>query len=79
MLSSEWKEFFGDTEVIIRSQTEKVVHKLTHQNLHTYFIHIVTDLDYFQNSDKYQLIRIEDGKNYPFPKLIENHLSNRIN
>ncbi|WP_461641693.1 A/G-specific adenine glycosylase [Labilibaculum euxinus] len=71
--TSEWKELFGNNELVIHSVSENVIHKLSHQNLHTKFIHIEMDIDKMKYG--YIIINHSDISEYPFPKLIEDHLN----
>jgi len=73
--TSKWKELFENKELVIHSICENVVHKLSHQNLHTTIIHINTDIDQLKNNKSYQVIDYSEIENYPFPKPIENHLN----
>ncbi|PCH71590.1 MAG: A/G-specific adenine glycosylase [Bacteroidales bacterium] len=73
--TSEWKELFGKKEMLILSISENVVHKLSHQNLHTAFIHIEMDIDNLNKSNDYKIITHSEIQKYPFPKLIEDHLN----
>ncbi|WP_372751119.1 A/G-specific adenine glycosylase [Labilibaculum sp.] len=72
----EWKKLFGNQNLIIRRVSGEVIHKLSHQNLHTVFIHIEMNIDSLKN--KYQIIDFSEISDYPFPKLIEDHLNNII-
>jgi A/G-specific adenine glycosylase len=74
IMTEEWKGIIGKSKIEILSQSDEIVHKLTHQNLKTRFIHIECPADYFKNSGKYLLIKKSDWQEYPFPKLIENHI-----
>lgn len=71
----EWKQLFGKKELIIHSVSENVVHKLSHQNLHTTFIQIEMDINKLNGKYGYQVINYSEIKRYPFPKLIEDHLN----
>jgi len=64
--------------LVIHSICENVVHKLSHQNLHTTIIHINTDIDQLKDMNSFQLIDFSEIENYPFPKLIENHINATI-
>ena len=74
MQTSEWKKLFGKEEILIHSVSENVVHKLSHQNLHTTFIHIEMNLENLNKTSSYKIINNSEIPNYPFPKLIESHL-----
>lgn len=74
MASNNWKAFFNDQDVIISDISETIVHKLSHQNLHTQFIHIKADLDYISKNKNIIRLKKENWNQYPFPKLIENHI-----
>lgn len=71
----EWKELFGNKKLVIHSVSENVVHKLSHQSLHTTFIHIEMDIDKLSSKYGYQVINYSEITEYPFPKLIEDHLN----
>ncbi|MBN2595915.1 MAG: A/G-specific adenine glycosylase [Marinifilaceae bacterium] len=71
----EWKELFGNKELVIHSVSKNVIHKLSHQNLHTKFIHIEMDIDKMKNECGYLIINHSEISKYPFPKLIEDHLN----
>ncbi len=71
----EWKELFGNKKLVIHSVSENVVHKLSHQSLHTTFIHIEMDIDKLSSKYGYQVINYPEITEYPFPKLIEDHLN----
>ncbi|PKQ65672.1 A/G-specific adenine glycosylase [Labilibaculum filiforme] len=73
--TKEWEKLFENLELVIRSVSEKVVHKLSHQNLHTTFIHIEINIDKLKNKNGYQVISYSEISKYPFPKLIEDHLN----
>ncbi len=73
--TSKWKELFENKELVIQSICENVVHKLSHQNLHTTIIHINTDIDQLKEIKPYQIIDYSEIENYPFPKPIENHIN----
>lgn len=73
--TSKWKGLFENKELAIHSICDKVVHKLSHQNLHTTIIHINMNIDQLKNNSSFQIIKYSDIDNYPFPKPIENHLS----
>lgn len=38
--SDQWKEIFDSSNLVIQSISDNIVHKLTHQNINTKFIHI---------------------------------------
>ncbi len=73
--TSKWKELFENKELVIHSVYEKVVHKLSHQNLHITILHINMDIDQLKNNKAYRIIKSSEIENYPFPKPIENHLN----
>lgn len=70
----EWKELFGKKELLIHSVSDNVIHKLSHQNLHTTFIHIEMDIEKLKKNTNYKIINYSEITNYPFPKLIGDHL-----
>jgi A/G-specific adenine glycosylase len=76
MQTIEWKKLFKNQKLTIRRVSGNIIHKLSHQNLHTTFIHIEMDIDKLEN--KYQSIDFSEIADYPFPKLIEDHLTSII-
>lgn len=73
--SPEWNNFFDNEKLTIHSTTNPVVHKLSHQNLHATFVHVEVNFQYLARKNDLLGIHFSDLGNYPFPKLIENHLS----
>ncbi|MDF1546309.1 MAG: A/G-specific adenine glycosylase [Bacteroidales bacterium] len=72
----EWNGFFGEQKLLIDTNFDPILHKLTHQQLYVNFYHIMLK-EKHQNltlSGNFILVPINEIENYPVPKLIENHL-----
>jgi len=52
--------------------SKQITHKLTHQNIHTFFI--IMHCNKIKSNNSLLKIRIRDLNNYPLPKLIENFI-----
>lgn len=75
----KWKNFFGSTEVCVKSVSKEYRHKLTHQNIHSFFWEIEISkkakLNIFKNKIRVEIDKIDK---LPVPKLIENYLHNYL-
>ncbi|MCT4601983.1 MAG: A/G-specific adenine glycosylase [Marinifilum sp.] len=74
--SNQWKEIFDSSNLVILSISDNIVHKLTHQNINTRFIHIEVDARHLKNYDRFIFVNKKESERYPFPKLIDNHITN---
>jgi A/G-specific adenine glycosylase len=75
--SGQWKEIFNSNDLVIQSISDNIVHKLTHQNINTSFIHIDILADDLKNFERFVFVNKRESEEYPFPKLIDNHLVNQ--
>ncbi|NOU61477.1 A/G-specific adenine glycosylase [Marinifilum caeruleilacunae] len=72
--SDQWKEIFNSNDLVIQSISDNIVHKLTHQNINTRFIHIEISADELKNYERFIFINKKEAEQYPLPKLIDNHI-----
>ncbi|MGQ1908593.1 A/G-specific adenine glycosylase [Marinifilum sp. RC60d5] len=73
--SRKWKNYLNDCNAVIKFQSKPIIHKLSHQNIHACFLHIEINKNFSSKNKNVFFIKNEDMDKYPFPKLIENHLS----
>lgn len=58
----------------INKMSGPVVHKLTHQNLHSFFFKIILEGKKIKPGQNMQFISMKKALQFPYPKLIENYL-----
>ncbi|WP_421918193.1 A/G-specific adenine glycosylase [Marinifilum sp.] len=76
--SKQWKDIFANKDLVIQSISDNIVHKLTHQNINTSFIHIEIDAEQIKRFESFSFIKKQDAENYPFPKLVANHIAKQV-
>jgi len=72
MKTEQWSLYLKNSTAVINKQTKPIVHKLSHQHIHASFVHITVKEELAKNDLIF--ISMEEAEDYPFPKLIENHL-----
>lgn len=69
----EWKDYFSGKRYTITKISEEIKHQLSHQKIHAQFIEIETEDEFtLPLADE---IKINELERYPFPRLIDNYLS----
>ncbi len=66
----QWKQFFNNATPIIKEQSNAIIHKLTHQNIHITFINVEIANKAFQH---FNFVSYDEVNNYPLPKPIVVH------
>ncbi|PXY00606.1 A/G-specific adenine glycosylase [Marinifilum breve] len=74
--SDQWNDIFDSSNLVIQSISDNIVHKLTHQNINTKFIHIDISAEEIKNFERFIFVNKKESEEYPFPKLINNHILN---
>jgi A/G-specific adenine glycosylase len=72
--TNQWKNIFNDSDLVIQSISDNIVHKLSHQTINTCFIHVEIDDKYIQSNNRFVFINKKQANQFPFPKLIDSHL-----
>lgn len=72
--AKQWINIFGDTNLVIQSFSDNIVHKLTHQNINCRFVHVEISEDYLNKNERFIFIDKKESEQYPFPKLIYEHI-----
>ncbi len=72
------RQFFGDDEIEINEITSSVKHRLTHQQITARFIRITHSLKDLRLAPGHLIVKKNELKKFPFPKLITNYLKNQL-
>jgi A/G-specific adenine glycosylase len=67
----DWQTLIGNADLQIRKKSQEFKHVLSHQVLHTFFIHVKVLQQLFIKGAK--AVRIKDLERYPFPRLIHKY------
>ena len=74
--NQSWKEIFGKSAMDLISESNGIVHKLTHQTIYAkyYVFELSGNSDHQLLKNGFIKIKMEDLVNYPVPKIIENFI-----
>ncbi len=74
--TQNWENILSNTKLSIQSVSHQIIHKLTHQNIKAKIIHLT--LHEASKTKAFIFVSKQEAEQYPFPKLIENHLKTII-
>jgi A/G-specific adenine glycosylase len=79
--SEEWKDLFGNIKLVLHSVSDNMIHQLTHQKIHAVFYRLsFTSSDNYVKIDKeFKKVGINELKDYPVSKIIENYIKQVLN
>jgi A/G-specific adenine glycosylase len=79
--SYEWNDLFGNIKLELHSVSDNIIHQLTHQKIHAVFYRFsFTSSDNYVKIDKeFKKIGINELKDYPVSKIIENYIKQILN
>lgn len=72
--TAAWKSALNNTPHTVRSVSNWINHKLTHQDLHARFWEIDIVSQQWQKHDRFVRAERDELGEFPFPKLIENYI-----
>lgn len=77
LVSSSFKELFGNSEITIRSSTKQIKHLLTHQHIYANFYVIEVQKSDAFLAEKFMRIEKSDISLYPISRLIHRYLEQK--
>jgi A/G-specific adenine glycosylase len=72
--SLAWKAIFKGVTPFVGKVSGEFKHQLTHQHIFAKFITVTIDENSFKNSSNYILVSLQNLRDYPIPRLIEQYL-----
>jgi len=69
-----WKDIFKGTTPVIGKVSGEFKHQLTHQQIFAKFITVTIDENSFKNAGNYTVVSLQNLRDYPIPRLIEQYL-----